>query len=171
MAVVLIAALDCGLVRLFLATDEGLAGLCGIGLTMSAAVIGLLLGRDPVRRFARGFLVWTYALTVALIIALMVGGPFFPGTVQLIYRGYVNFVFRFVWALLPRSWRIPAMLTFPSQCTGSPRLPLFAVMLLEAALCLPLISLGLIGGLVALVLGRRKPSPAPDPNPANPETT
>src|SRR5262245_11160672 len=57
MALVVIAGLDCGLLRLIVANGAGLLGLLWIGLCLSAALAVVVTSRGPWRRFACGFLV------------------------------------------------------------------------------------------------------------------
>jgi hypothetical protein len=76
MALVVIAWLDCGLLRLFVANGAGLLGLLWIGLCLSAALVVVVVGRGPWRRFACGFLVAGATIATAFYgVLLSVRGP------------------------------------------------------------------------------------------------
>ena len=162
MGVVAIVALDCGLVRLFLASVDGLAGLGAIGLAVSAGLTGMILGRGIVRRFASAFTVWVVALLVALFGLAFVAGACFPGTIEPLYIGYLNRVVR----TLPLSWMTTAK-AIHLGTTNADHLTLFALLVIEAALSLPWLVLAAIGALVSC--GRRPPS-SPHSEPGNPRS-
>ena len=145
MAVVAIVGLDCGLVRLFLSTGEGLGGLCGIGLSMSGALIGALLARGRLRRFCVGSLATGFVVIVGLIASAIL----FPRSQEL-YIDYLNAVLR----RFPRSF---AGYLLPPLPAGTPdrRVSLMALLFIEAAIGIPVVAVALAGGLVALFFRRR----------------
>jgi hypothetical protein len=162
MGVVAIVALDCGLVRLFLASVDGLDGLGAFGLAVSAGLIAMILGRGIVRRFAYAFTVWVVALLVALFGMDLVAGVFFPGTIEPLYIGYLNRVVR----TLPLSWMTTAK-AIHLGTTNADHLTLFALLVIEAAMSLPWLVLAAIG---ALVTCGRKPPSSPHPKPGEPRS-
>ena len=143
MAVVLIAGLDCGLVRLFLAKG-GLGGLLAVALGASAGVIGVLLGRGGVRRFAAGFAVGFPVFVLLLVWAIL--------SLRLsaddLFLGYVNGALRRSPAWVQQAIR-------QSRRSEGAGLTLAAAVFVEIVLGGPALLTALLCGLAALVARRR----------------
>jgi hypothetical protein len=157
MAVVMVVGLDCGLARFFVSTGDGLGGLFALGLAISAGLIVALLTCGRPRRFAVGFLVTTSLAAVALV-AAAVALPEFVGEV---FIAYLNRVLRW---LPPSVFTVESMTASVPGLVESTRLSLLGMLFIEVAVSLPLLTLALVGGLLALAVQRRELSnPATSP--------
>ena len=146
-ALIAIAAVDCGLTRAFLSTRWGLGGFFAVGLALSVSLIGWLLSQSSFRRFCTGFTV-TACFAISLLSLSMFVLP------SLYWRIYENFI-----SLLLN--RLPIELTafvqirkseYTSQVSFGPTLQFLLVM--ELLISLPVLIVAVIGGLVALAVRR-----------------
>jgi hypothetical protein len=157
MGVVVIAALDCGLVRLILSRGDELGAACAVGLSVSLVLIGVVLTRGALGPFGAGFAV--SALLAAVLTLVAVSG-LHPMCGKL-WNDYYNAVILWLPPSLvnPQEWQ-------PVDDSGITRpglTPRGAVICVVVA-GIPPFTAGLVGGLLALAIRRRpRSTPAPDP--------
>lgn len=160
MALVLIAGLDCGLIRLFLSTEMESVGVLAFGLAISGGVVGWLLGRGRLSRFSAGFTLTglgTAAAFVGWLLLVPRAGEWYMGT-------YLNAALRLVQD--SGLWMIVEASSGRAATVGEFHPSVAALLVVEALISFPILIVALAGGLLALTFRRRdRSNPAPDTTP------
>jgi hypothetical protein len=156
LAVIGVIGLDCGLVRLFLSSEAGLGGMFVLGLAMSIGLIGTILTPGRCQRFSAGFVVGSLAAIGFMGLVFR-----FPRAWEFYSSRYLDAVFR----QMPDSLTSPVPMS-PDSLTGDVELKLDAGYLLlgDVLISLPVLTVALLGGLLALAIRRRaRPDPVASP--------
>ncbi len=154
-ALIAIVAVDCGLTRLFLRIG-GLGGFFAVGLALSLGLIGWLLTQSAFQRFCAGFSVTVcFAVTPVLLTRFV-----FPTRSEQIYYDLIGLILK----------RLPSgvkafVQTGENDYTGQPYYgpTLQFLLVVEMLLSLPVLTVAVIGGLLALAI-RKHPRPNSSPN-------
>jgi hypothetical protein len=160
MAVIVVIALDCVLIRFFVSHEHFPAGRLAGGLILSAGSIALLFSRSSGRAFVIGFLAG--ALGASIVLAAARHWPAYSDLLDAsIYRAF---------KLLPRALtgREGMAITFQdgSVVFTTYIYTLRGRLIVEVVVGLAIFVFALTGGLLALVFRRRdRSNPAPGPTP------
>jgi hypothetical protein len=163
LALTVLAALDCGLVRLSLSTDDcGLRGFLTVGLGLSAALVVVTSSSGRLKTFAGGFLWAGVALSLAYGVALFAAPE---GVDALVFNGQCGLAEHHVVetsSTATEDYRTnpPVVATIEYVVTEPPN-PV-AVLISDALIGLPILLVALHGTFVWRVnTGRNRTKPSP----------